>query len=127
MLALGTVVLASMALLFALDSWYKDFGPTYERLQGRWICDSTFRYEGNSMIIEGCRIHNSNGSNSWYYLDWTEDGEVVGNLDANKIGTGTYKFVYPWTIGNHGAAMEIEMNFPTALANGFTLTSGNYM
>lgn len=127
-LVIVIVIPALIVFLFALDSWYKDFGPTYERLQGRWICDSIAWEEGVTTHFELCGNRNftaSSKSISYYYFDWTYS-EVAVNLDGNKIGTGTYKLGYPWSVDTHEAIMEIDMNFPASLAYG-ALVSGNYI
>jgi hypothetical protein len=53
----------SGSISFALDSWYKDYRSDIARLQGRWVCESTVHSEGASIVIEGCRVQNNNGSN----------------------------------------------------------------
>src|SRR5687768_4597736 len=87
-LVFAFVAITAVAAIFALDSWYKDFGPNHDRLQGRWTCSSTVRWEGVSMINEPCMVHNADGSNSFYYLDWNESSElvVVTNSIVNEIG-----------------------------------------
>jgi hypothetical protein len=77
LLVLFILVLVAAASLFALDSWYKDYRSDIARLQGRWVCESTVHSEGASIVIEGCRVQNNNGSNSWYYIDWARHGRSV--------------------------------------------------
>ena len=128
-LVLAFVVITALAAIFALESWYKDFGPTQSRLLGRWICSGTVRWEGNSMINESCLVRNADGSNSMFHIDWNANNElaVVTNSVVNVIGIGEYQFVPPWSIDPHGAIVEVQMNFPTHIANGFTLEDGNYI
>lgn len=117
-----------VAAVFAIDSWYKDFGPNQARLQGRWVCNSTVRWEGVSMVIENCMVR-ANGSTTVYHIDWNANGDiaVVTNSAVNEIGSGKYEFVPPWSIDSHGATIKIQMDSPTLLANGITLGNGEYI
>lgn len=129
-LGIAIVTLTAIISLFALDSWYKGFGPTYERLQGRWIIGYSSHWEGVHKKGESCgNNYNSNKPFSFNYIDWTNDKEVVvwfENFDNNKAGTGTYELAPPWSIDNHETTMKIDMDFPVTLPCG-ELISGNYI
>lgn len=127
-LVIAFIAITVIAAIFAMDSWYKDFGPSQSRLQGRWTCNSTVRWEGTSMVSEPCMVR-ANGSATFYYIDWNANGNlaIVTNSAVNEIGSGRYEFIPPWNIDSHGATIELQMDSPTLLANGIILGNGEYI
>ncbi|GIK53471.1 MAG: hypothetical protein BroJett014_24440 [Planctomycetota bacterium] len=127
LLVLFILVLVAAASLFALDSWYKDYRSDIARLQGRWVCESTVHSEGASIVIEGCRVQNNNGSNSWYYIDWQGTDDLSVQRDLANLGNGNYQLDNSMRLSSHRALVTIDMIAPVQLANGFVLESGEYL
>lgn len=126
-LVLAFVTITVLAAYFALDSWYKDYGPNYARLEGIWTCDRIVRPGERGMDFEPCNVQ-EDGSLIRYDFDWSADGGlVILANNSNEIGSGRYYFIPPPGPSRHNTMIELEMDSPTSLSNKISLGDGIYM